>query len=90
VRHALQGHPKSPRLWAAINDKILRGPTLNFKSTTHEPCLYRGEMDGDSVFLLRQVDDFAVASLLVDIANKVFALRLELLLDENTHKVRVL
>jgi len=31
-------------------------------------------MDGDSVCLLCQVDNFAVASLSVDIANKVFAL----------------
>ena len=54
-------------------DEVLTGPTLNFKSTAREPCLYRGEIDGDSVFLLCQVDNFAVVSLLVDIANKLFA-----------------
>ena len=74
VRHALQGHPESPRLWATMIDNILTGPTLNFQSTTHEPCLYRGNIDDMSVYLLRQVDDFAVAAPSEAIANKIFTL----------------
>jgi hypothetical protein len=35
---------------------------LNFKPTTHEPCLYQGEYKGKEVLFLRQVDDFAVAA----------------------------
>jgi len=47
---------------------------LNFKNTTYEPCLYRGEIDGDSVFLLRQVDDFSVASPSEAVANVIFSI----------------
>ena len=74
VRHALQGHPESPHLWATMIDKILKGLKLNFKSTTHEPCMYRGDIYGDSVFLLRQMDNFAVASPSEAIANKIFSI----------------
>jgi hypothetical protein len=38
------------------------GIELNFKSTTHEYNLYRGEIDGETVLLCRQIDDFAIAS----------------------------
>ena len=55
-------------------DGILTGPTMNFTSTTHEPCLYHGIIDDTPVYLLRQVDDFAVAAPSESIANKIFAL----------------
>jgi len=42
VKHALQGHPESPRLWATMINGILTGSTMKFTSTTHEPCLYHG------------------------------------------------
>ena len=74
VHHALQGYPESPRLRATMIDCILTGPTLNFRSTTHKPCLYCGEIDGIPVDLLRQVDDFSVACLTQAIANKIFSL----------------
>ena len=73
VRHALQGHPESPRLWATMIHKILTGPTLRFKATTHEPCLYNGVIDGVPIFMLRQVDDFAVAAPTKELADKLFA-----------------
>jgi hypothetical protein len=60
VHNAIQGHPESPRLWEKHIDKILRD--LGITPTTHEPCLYSGEVDGERVLFLRQVDDFAVAS----------------------------
>ena len=53
VCHALQGHPESPRLWATMIQKIFTGPTLNFTSTTHEPCLYSGTINVINVYLLR-------------------------------------
>ena len=53
---------------------ILTGTSLNFKSATHEPCLYNGYIDGHHIFLLRQVDDFAVAAPSEAIANKLFAI----------------
>jgi len=57
VRRALQGHPESPRLWSIHIDQILT--ELGFVSTTHEPCVYRGKINGQDVLFLRQVDDFA-------------------------------
>ena len=70
VNHALQGHPESPRLWSKLIDGIIRNH-VGLKPTTHEPCLYTGEIDGIKVYLLRQVDDFAVAAADIKIANKV-------------------
>ena len=61
VRHALQGHPESPRLWAKTIDKIIQDK-VHLKPTTHEPCLYHGHVNNEKVYLLRQVDDFAVAA----------------------------
>ena len=46
---------------------------LGFSSTTHKPCLYSGKIDNETVFLLRQVDDFAVSASHRDICDKVFA-----------------
>ena len=60
--HAIQGHPESPRLWQLHIDSILL--KLGFKPTHHEPCIYRNttkRFGEDEIFLLRQVDDFAVA-----------------------------
>jgi hypothetical protein len=58
VKHALQGHPKAPRLWEKHIVKIL--DNLGFKSTTHEKCIYQKTVKGEKVLFLRQVDDFAV------------------------------
>ena len=60
--HAIQGHPESPRLWQLHIDSILS--KLGFISTHHEPCIYRNttkRFGEDEIYLLRQVDDFAVA-----------------------------
>jgi hypothetical protein len=72
VLAALQGHPESPRLWEKHIDKILR--KLGFVPTVHEPCLYRGEIEGIRVLFKRQVDDFALAAPNSDIANKTWDL----------------
>jgi hypothetical protein len=61
VNKALQGHPEAPRLWHEHIDKIMT-KELGFKATTHETCLCHKKIDGDLVLVLRQVDDFAVAS----------------------------
>ena len=52
---------------------ILTGPSLNFTSASHEPCLYKGTIDGQPIFLLRQVDDFAVSAPSESVANLVFS-----------------
>ena len=70
VRHALQGHPESPRLWSKLIDKIIR-EKVGLKPTVHEPCLYHGDFNNEKVYLMRQVDDFAVASKNKETSNKV-------------------
>jgi hypothetical protein len=52
-------YPESPRLWERHVTAIPED--LAFVPTTHEPCIYRGTIDGHSVLFLRQVDDFAMA-----------------------------
>ena len=70
VRHALQGHPESPRLWSKLIDNIIR-EKVGLRPTVHEPCLYHGKYENEDVYLIRQVDDFAVASKHVHISNKI-------------------
>ena len=72
VQHAIQGHPESPRLWQDFIDNILK--ELGFHQVTHEPCLYT-KVDTQSqerIYLLRQVDDFAVACSNETTANKLW------------------
>ena len=61
VKHALQGHPESGVLWAdLINRHLLM--EMGFVNTKHEPCIYRGTLEGQEVLTCRQVDDFAFSS----------------------------
>ena len=70
VNHALQGHPESPRLWGKlIHTTLLK---KGFTSSAHEPCLYHGTIDDIPVYLLCQVDDFALATHTETHANKLF------------------
>ncbi|KAL7488575.1 hypothetical protein ACHAW6_014165 [Cyclotella cf. meneghiniana] len=69
----MQGHPESPRLWEKHINKILR-VHLGFIPTVHEPCIYRGEIDGERVLFKRQVDDFLLGAKSVTTANKVWDL----------------
>ena len=70
VQHALQGHPESPRLWSRLIDGVIRNH-VKLKPTVHEPCLYSGIVDNEKVYLMRQVDDFAIACKNPVVANKV-------------------
>ena len=72
VKHAIQGHPESPRLWQDHINKILKD--LGFQPTHHEPCIYSINKDvfGQEVFLLRQVDDFAVACDTEEVAERIW------------------
>ena len=72
VRHALQGHPKSPRLWAGKIHKILA--TLGLHSTRHEPCLYTGVIEGKQIFLLQQVNNFALSTPSIAFGNTILDL----------------
>ena len=58
--NAIQGHPESPRLWEKHIHQILK--QLGLKATTQAPCVYTGQIEGQGVLFLRQVDDFAIAA----------------------------
>ena len=70
VQHAIQGHPKSARLWSTHIHNIIT-KILHFKSCHHEPCLYKGNYNNKEVLFLRQVDDFALSSKSSTTINKV-------------------
>jgi hypothetical protein len=72
VQHALQGHPESGRLWERHINSILKATEFNFRSTTHDRSIYRGDFDGTPILLLRQVDDFALAVPHEQMAKTVF------------------
>ena len=74
VQHAIQGHPESPRLWQLFIDHILT--KIGFCATRHEPCIYRLPTDvfGEEIFLLRQVDDFALGCDSEETAEKIWKL----------------
>ena len=59
VLQAIQGHPESPRLWNIHIDSILL--KIGFTPTTYEPCIYVKFTPTETIYLLRQVDDFAIA-----------------------------
>ena len=52
VKHALQGHPESGKMWMKMIDNILI-KELGFRTTTHNRCIYLQEKDGESQLLLR-------------------------------------
>lgn len=58
VKHALQGHPKSPCIWTRKIHGILS--KQGFISKTLEPWLYKGQIDGSHPYLLRHVDKFKI------------------------------
>ena len=61
VQHAIQGHPEVPRLWQLFIDDILLNK-MGFRQTVHEKCLYVKTMNGKPIYILRQVDDVAIAA----------------------------
>ena len=76
----MQGHPEGPRLWARHIHKLLL-LELNLSTTTQEPCLYTGTQDGHTIFVICQVDDFAVLEPSAKIVQD-FLVRLDSLLLE--------
>ena len=50
------------------------GPKLNFKPTSHDRCIYSTLYKGVKVYLLRQVDDFAIATPNEEFAKEIFAI----------------
>jgi hypothetical protein len=60
ILSAMQGHPKSPRLWEKHANEILC--KIGLIPTVHKPCLYSGIINGNRILFMRQVDNFAIAS----------------------------
>ena len=58
---ALQGHPESSKLWEKHINNIMFSNEHNFKTTTHDWTIYKTIYKGNIVFLLRQVNNFALA-----------------------------
>ena len=59
VLKALQGHPEAGACWERHINGILA--ELGFKSTTHDKTIYSKVHNGETIYMLRQVDDFALA-----------------------------
>ena len=62
MSHASQGHPESGKSWERHIDKILTSEGLSFKHATHDRSTCSANVEGHEVPLLRQVDDFALAT----------------------------
>ena len=62
VLHSSQGHPLSGEQWMQMIDDILVNK-LGFTTTTHDRCIYKQiTKSGETIFLLRQVDDILIAT----------------------------
>ena len=60
VLHSLQGHPESRKMWIKLIDRILI-KDLEFKTTTKNRCIYIKKIEGRTILLLQQVNDFCCA-----------------------------
>ena len=69
---ALQGHPEAGALWEQMIVGILQAE-FDFKATTHEWNLYHAEIKGETVYVCWQVDDFAIASDTVMVADYIIS-----------------
>ena len=54
--HALQGHPESGKMWMHFIDNILI-KKMEFKTTTHDRCIYRKVFDDEVIYILQQIND---------------------------------
>jgi hypothetical protein len=66
----LQGHPEGPRLWSVRSHGVLIA--LEFKNTTHAPCLYYGTFNAEFVIFLQMVDDFSIGCKLEETYTKMY------------------
>ena len=67
----LQGHPEAPRLWNRYVHHTILEDKMGFKSCTHEPNLYYRWRHDKVQLLLRQVDDFIIATADMDAAYQI-------------------
>ena len=74
IQRALQGSPESGRLWEEHCNRTLMNEPLNFKTTTHDKTIYHTSYKGENIYLLRQVDDFAIACKDESTAKEIYAI----------------
>ena len=72
MKQALQGHPESRQLWEIHINKILLSPELGFETTTHDQTIYTAVFEGKRVYMLCQVDNFALACTNQALADKIY------------------
>jgi len=70
---ALQGHPEAGALWEQMIVGILQ-TEFNFKATTHEQNLYSAKIKGEVIYVCRQVDNFAIASDTIAVADYIISI----------------
>ena len=74
IQRALQGSPESGRLWEEHCNRTLMNEPLNFETTTHDKTIYHTTYKGEKIYLLRQVDDFALACDKEDTAKEIYSI----------------
>ena len=52
----MQGYPESGKPWVRHINNILKGPTINFKHTSHDYTIYQTTFKGHKILLLRMID----------------------------------
>ena len=60
VLHCLQGNPLSGTQWIICIDHILI-KEMGFRTTKHDHCIYCKVVNGEPIYLLRQIDDMLCA-----------------------------
>jgi hypothetical protein len=60
VQHALKGHPEAARLWEEHISAILHN--IGFRAITNKCNIYTATINNVKILLLRQVDNFALAT----------------------------
>lgn len=71
---AMQGHLEAGRFWENNINSILLSEEFKFTTTTLDCCIYRTVWKGNLVFLLRQVDDFALVCKHEQTAKEIYGL----------------
>ena len=73
VLNSLQGHPESGKMWMKLIDRILI-KDLGFKTTIKDRCIYIKKIEGRTLLLLCQVNDFCYACTVEQDAKNIYNL----------------
>jgi hypothetical protein len=60
-------------MWMRMIDRILI-EDLGFTTTTHDQCIYTKKVDGKTILMLRQVDDFMLGCIDESIARNIYGI----------------